>query len=210
MTFGSGEIIFTTESGSGLVYIVRSGCIRLSKALAGGRSISLGLLGPHTIFTQEDTSDGIATGIIAEALVPSSLSVIEAGDLAALIAESPELSGAVVTGMTRRLTELHTLVEQLLARDTAVRLATILLNLATQFGHPNDESMMVLGLPLTHQTLANMIGSNRVTVTRKLLDFQVEGLARSLGRNRLAVNPTALRAFVEEATAPDQEQLVEA
>ena len=82
-------------------------------------------------------------------------------------------------------------------RDTAVRLATTLLALSARFGSPTADGMTAIALPLTHQSLANMIGSNRVTVTRKLLELQEKGLVRSLGRNALAVAPDDLRSFAQ-------------
>jgi CRP/FNR family transcriptional regulator len=193
VAYARGEEIFAPGSGGGLVYIVRSGCVRLFKTLPDRRAINLGLLGPNTIFAQEDDHDGLASGATAEALVDSTLSVVPTDELAGLIAESPDLAAAVVAGMTRRLTELQTLVEQLLVRDTTVRLATTLLGLAARFGRPTADGMVALTLPLTHQGLANMIGSNRVTVTRKLLELQEQGAVRSLGRNALAVAPDRLR-----------------
>jgi CRP/FNR family transcriptional regulator len=198
--FLRGQELFNPSTGQGMVYIVRSGCIRLYKVLPDGRSINLGLLGPNTIFTQEDTADGIASGSIAEALVDSTVSIVEAASLGALIADSPELAHAIVAGMTRRVTELQTLVEHLLVRDTAVRLATTLIGLAQRFGRPTAEGMTAIALPLTHQGLANMIGSNRVTVTRKLLELQEAGHVRSLGRNALAVNIEQLRDFAQAAS----------
>jgi len=183
----------------GLVYIVRVGCVRLYKTLPDGRAINLGLLGPNTVFAQEDSYDGLSTGAAAEALVDSTLSIVDADDLAGLIAESPDLASAVVAGMTRRLTELQMLVEHLLVRDTSVRLVTTLLALAKSFGRPTADGMTAISLPLTHQNLANMIGSNRVTVTRKLLELQETGLVRSLGRNSIAVNPDQLRAYAQAA-----------
>ncbi|MFL5760158.1 MAG: Crp/Fnr family transcriptional regulator [Thermomicrobiales bacterium] len=199
LTFSRGQEVFTSNQGNGMVYIVRTGCVRLFKVLPDGRSINLGVLGPNTLFTQEDISDGIASGAVAEALVDSTISVIETENLASLITESPELAAAVVTGMTKRFTELQTLVEQLLVRDTAVRLATTLLNLAHRFGRPTADGMVAIALPLTHQGLANMIGSNRVTVTRKLLDLQESAHLRSLGRNALAVSPDKLRDYIQTA-----------
>jgi CRP/FNR family transcriptional regulator, cyclic AMP receptor protein len=199
LTFSRGQEVFTPNQGSGLVYIVRTGCIRLFKVLPDGRSINLGVLGPNTLFTQEDISDGIASGAVAEALVDSTISVIETENLASLITESPDLASAVVAGMTKRFTELQTLVEQLLVRDTAVRLATTLLNLAHRFGRPTADGMVAIALPLTHQGLANMIGSNRVTVTRKLLELQESAHLRSLGRNALAVSPDKLRDYIQAA-----------
>ncbi len=194
-----GQELFNPAIGQGMIYIVRSGCIRLYKVLPDGRSINLGLLGPNTIFTQEDTSDGIASGAIAEAIVDSTVSVVEGSSLATLIQESPELAVAIVTGMSRRMTELQTLVEHLLVRDTAVRLATTLIGLAQRFGRPTADGLTSIALPLTHQGLANMIGSNRVTVTRKLLELQESGHVKSLGRNALAVDIDALRQFAQAA-----------
>lgn len=195
VSYSRGDQIFTPDTGEGMVYIIRSGCIRLYKTLSDGRSINVGLLGPNTIFAQEDSSDGFATGTTAEALVPSTLSIVESEDLANLISDSPELASAVVAGMTRRLTELQTLVEHLLVRDTSVRLSVMLLNLASKFGRPSHGGLEEITLPLTHQGLANMIGSNRVTVTRKLLELQRDGSVRSLGRNILAVDVGRLQAY---------------
>ncbi len=199
-----GDQVFTPGTGEGLVYIVRSGCIRLYKTLSDGRSINVGLLGPNTIFVQEDSSDGLATGATAEAVVSSTLSIVETGDLAKLISASPDLASAVVSGLTRRLTDLQTLVEHLLVRDTSVRLSVTLLNLASKFGRPAKDGLEEITLPLTHQGLANMIGSNRVTVTRKLLELQHDGAVKSLGRNILAVDVGRLQAYASGSGPADR------
>lgn len=199
--FAGGQEIFTPADGRGTVYIVRSGCVRLYKTLPDGRTITLGLLGPNTLFTQEEPLDGIASGSTAVALVDTTISMVQKDALAAIIAGSPELAAAVVTGMSRRLTELQTLVEHLLVRDTSVRLAATLLNLAERFGRPSADGMVAISLPLTHQALAQMIGSNRVTVTRKMHELQEGGYVRSLGRNAIAVNPPLLREYAAAGTA---------
>ena len=204
VSFVRGQTIFAPGEGDGMVYIVRSGCVRLYKVLPDRRSINLGLLGPNTVFTQEDTVEGIASGAIAEALVDSVVAIVATDSLGAIIAESPELAAAMVTGMSRRLTELQTLVEHLLVRDTAVRLATTLIALAQRFGRPTADGMTAIALPLTHQSLAGMIGSNRVTVTRKLLELQEGGYVRSLGRNALVVDPERLRSYAHPGETVDQ------
>ncbi len=201
VTYNRGQEIFGPGRGAGRVYIVRSGCIRHYKALPDGRAINLGLLGPNTVFTQESDPDGLSSSTAAEALVDSTVSVIEADDLVDLIQRAPELATAVVHGMSRRLSELQTLAEHLLARDTSVRLATTLLSLARGFGRPTADGLTAIALPMTHQSLANMIGSNRVTVTRKLLELQESGAVKSLGRNSIAVDQGKLLAHAQSATA---------
>lgn len=203
VTFNRGQELFGPGRGSDLIYIVRSGCIRLYKSLPDGRSINLGLLGPNTVFTQEIDPDGLSSGSSAEALVDSTVSIVEANDLADLIQRAPELATAVVHGMTRRISELHMLTEHLLARDTSVRLASTLLSLARGFGRPTADGLTAITLPMTHQSLANMIGSNRVTVTRKLLELQSQGAVRSLGRNSIAVAPDKLLAHAQSVSGSD-------
>jgi CRP/FNR family cyclic AMP-dependent transcriptional regulator len=203
LRFVTGQEIFSPDCGGDLIHIVRTGCVRLYKTLPDGRRINLGLLGPNTIFAQEDPYDGLATGASAEALTDSIVTIVSAADLAALLAHSPELATAMVQGMTRRLTELQTLVEHLLARDASVRLATTLLALADAFGQRAAEGLTRIDLPLTHQSLANMIGANRVTVTRKLLELQERGLVQAIGRSTLAVDPEALRRHARAVAPPN-------
>lgn len=204
-SYAKGEEIFGPGQGYGMVYIVRSGCVRLYKTLSDGRSINVGLLGPNMIFTQEDPNNELASGAIAEALVDTTVSVVDSDGLAAAVAESPELAFSLVSGMNRSMTELQTLAEQLLARDTSVRLATTLLSLSRWFGRPTADGSVVISEPVTHQQLANMIGSNRVTVTRKLAEMQERGLVRSMGRNAIAVMPAALLAHVRAASEADED-----
>lgn len=203
ISFNRGQEIFRPGRGADFIYIVRSGVVRLYKSLPDGRSINLGLLGPGSVFTQEIDPDGLSSGSSAEALVDASVSVVNADDLTTLIQRSPELAAAVVHGMSRRLSEMHILTEHLLARDTSVRLASTLLALARGFGRPTADGLTAITLPITHQSLANMIGSNRVTVTRKLLELQEQGAVRSLGRNSVAVSPERLLAHAQAASLPE-------
>ena len=49
-----------------------------------------------------------------------------------------------------------------------------------------------------------MTERNRVTVTRKLLELQEDGLVRSLGRNALAVDCGRLREYAQAASESDK------
>jgi len=90
-------------------------------------------------------------------------------------------------------------------RDSTVRLATTLVTLAGHFGRPTADGLTAIALPLTHQSLANMIGSNRVTVTRKLLELQENGSVRALGRNAIAIDVDRLRENARAGRKIDQD-----
>ena len=199
VSFKPGDEVFDARSGHGMVFIVRSGCVRLYKQLPKGRSINLGILGPNTVFTQEDTT-GIASGAIAESMVDSTILLVPVEELANVIATSPELAASMVTGMTRRLTEMQTLIEHLLVRNVSIRLAVTLITLATRFGRPAGDGFTQITIPVTHISLANMIGSNRVTVSRKLIELQAAGLMRSSGHHAIFVEIGGMRQFARSAT----------
>jgi CRP-like cAMP-binding protein len=199
-TYLRGQRIFGPNEGHSVIYIVRAGCVRLTKTLPNGRSISLGLYGPDTVFTQDEREHGLVTGVSAEALVDTVISSLERSSLRALLAESPDLAATIIEGLMRHQVDLHQLVEQVLARDVTVRLASILLDLGDRFGLPMTEGFTKIGLPVPHQLLANMIGSNRVTVTRKLAEMRDSGMAGTLGRNIITIHPILLHDHIRAAS----------
>lgn len=193
VSFRSGDEVFAPGHGSDTVYRVASGYVRIYKVLQDGRSINLAMLGPGEYFSQDDCANGLLSGCIAEAMSDTVLELIDRAAFNEQMSADPLLAQELIASQARQITALHTLVEHLLARDTGVRLATTLLQLADGFGMERADGRVAIGLPITHQSLANMIGSNRVTVTRKLLELQQSRAVISEGRNNFTIDPEALR-----------------
>jgi CRP/FNR family transcriptional regulator len=199
VTYATGAQIFAPGSDVDTIHHIVSGYIRLYKVLPDRRSINLALLGPGAFFTQDRADNRYTTGVIAEAMSETILELYERDAFDESLVTNPDLTRGMLASQARQIAALHTLVEHLLARDTGVRLATTLLQLAEGFGRQRPDGRVALGLPITHQGLANMIGSNRVTVTRKLLEFQRSRAVVAEGRNNLSIDPTLLRRLVEPA-----------
>jgi CRP-like cAMP-binding protein len=69
-----------------------------------------------------------------------------------------------------------------------LRLYRTLLELAREFGRtPPGKTSVIIDMPLTHARLADMIGSNRVTVTRKLLELQKRNVISSRGTGSIEI-----------------------
>lgn len=198
-SYRAGETIFTPNSGHNRLFIVRSGWVSISKNLPDGRLITLALLGPNSVFLQDDVSPRGSAGSLAESLVDATIVEARLDAAGELLADSPQLAAAMISGLNRRITVLHSLVDQVLRRDTTLRLASTLVTLAHAVSEPMGDGFVRLTVPLTHHTLANMIGSNRVTVTRKLRELQDQNLVVSAGRNALLIHPERLQAFVDAA-----------
>ncbi len=203
-SFVADDTVMFAGENEGSLFLIRNGWVRLYRILNDDRTLVLGLLGPGEVFMQDSPSDGTLPATAADALTDCEVTEIPFERVGAVLAKSPEYSRKLLGALASRQTSAHDFIEQVLTRDTSVRLATILLDLAKAVGEPSEvEGVARITRSATHQALANMIGSNRVTVTRKLLDMQSRNLVRSLGRNSLEVDINALRAYVNESNAPE-------
>ncbi|MEM9164933.1 MAG: Crp/Fnr family transcriptional regulator, partial [Cyanobacteria bacterium P01_F01_bin.4] len=110
----------------------------------------------------------------------------------------------VLTEPVRSLPQLpaHVMVEQthqalallriLHCRHVDCRLLQFICWLAERFGHPVPEGHSV-PIKITHQELADAIGTTRVTITRVLKQFELDGLLHWSAKSRVVYGPTLHR-----------------
>ena len=188
-----GQIICTQKDRDPIFYCVRSGHVRLTEPLHDGRMVTLSILRAGGIFGTVDAE--VQHGISADAMTHSDISLLHASQLPALMRIAPEVVHAITTSLAAQLRDARLLVVHALAHDASVRLIAILLALADAFGEMTSDGRTLIAYPTTHQDLADMIGANRVTVTRKLIDLQKAGLIAPERRNMLLVDLPGLAAL---------------
>jgi CRP/FNR family transcriptional regulator len=169
-------------------YAVESGKVRLYNLLPTGRTITLSILSESDVFFQWRTQGAGLSCICAEAMQPSRVIGVSEKDLIELLGGQPAAAVDVISNFARRLTESQVLIEDLMNNSINLRLYRTLLELAREFGRkPANGAAVLIDVPLTHQRLADMIGSNRVTVTRKLLELQKRGLIAARGSGSIEI-----------------------
>jgi CRP-like cAMP-binding protein len=97
-------------------------------------------------------------------------------------------------GLRRQRVERR--LKSLLFRSNRERLIYLLLELAEKYGRTNPDGLLI-GIKLSHQELANMIGSTRETVTVLLGELQSEGLLAIQRRQVILRNPTRLADSID-------------
>jgi CRP-like cAMP-binding protein len=180
-------------------YAVETGKIRVYNLLPSGRTATLFILSENDSFFQWRASASGLSCVCAEAMQPSRVLSLSEADLVDLLGVVPAAVVEVVSNFAQRLTESHVLIAELMDQSMNLRLYRMLLDLARDFGHANGGNAVLLDVPLTHQRLADMIGSNRVTITRKLLELQKRGLVA--GRGSGSIEILDLEALRNLATA---------
>ncbi len=181
-------------------HFVDTGTLRLYNLLPNGRCITLSILGPGDVFLQWRTESQSLSCLCAESLHASRIISANERQIAEIVSAQPTAALEVITNFARRLTESQVLIEDLLNNSVNLRLYRTLLELAKQFGKPEGD-LQVIDYPLTHQRLADMIGSNRVTVTRKLHELQERGILEARKNASIALRDMHALAKLAESGA---------
>ena len=197
------ETIFLPGESSQQVYLLKTGRVKISRISEEGRELTLALLEPGEIFGELEILEGSVRDTIAEAMEESQLCVIQKEQFLSLIRKKPELSFRLTKLIGLRLRRIESRVEDLVFRDVPSRLAHLLIQLSEDYGKAMPEGVL-LNIKITHQEMANLIGSIRETVSATLGEFKKEGLIAFDSRKIIILRPDILKKRI--GTTPSSHQ----
>ncbi len=161
------------QSSPGLMVIV-SGRVKLSTASADGRTIIVRLAGPGEVLGLSASVVGRPCELTAETLEPCRIKIISRESFRQWLRSHPELAFHIAQELAEEYNNTcHQLRTMLLSHTATQRLARSLLQLVRNAG-PGKE--VRVRCSLTHQEMAEMIGTSRETVTRLLATFRHKGI----------------------------------
>ena len=131
-----------------------------------GREVILGVLEPGAHFGELALIDDQPRSAHVIAMEDAQLLVLRREDFRRRVEANPTVAWALLTELSRRLRRADVKIGGLVLLDVPGRIARLLLDLADESGSEQIEK------PLTHQTIAQMIGASRETVSRAMKDFQ--------------------------------------
>jgi CRP-like cAMP-binding protein len=175
--FPQGKTIFCAGDPCHSLYILKSGIVKLVSVSDKGNETILHILKPGEIFGELLLSRERRAFTVRTAQ-DSVVTVISREGFNRLLSLAPRVALNFIQVLSRRLAE----VEEGLAESSHTwsyhRLAKVLLHLSEQYGEEVSTGTLIT-LRLTHEDLANLIGTTRETVTAQLNRFERMGL---LGR----------------------------
>jgi CRP-like cAMP-binding protein len=188
------EVVYMNGDPGEALFFVNGGRIKISKVTRDGKSLTLFYCGPSELFGEGCLLDGGPRTEMAEAVENAMLTQIERGDFERLLATHAHLGSSMTKLMVARRRELETKVEALVFRDVTSKLAELLIKLAGEYGVDDARGTMV-ALKITHQELANLIGSTRETVSLTLSTFKRKKFICTEGRKVIISDAEGLRAL---------------
>jgi len=188
------DVVYLPGDPGKALYLVHGGRIKVSKVTRDGKSLTLAYHGPAELFGDSCLLDGGPRTEMAEAVENALLSEIDRVHFEELMHNHPALGLAMTRLMIVRRRELENKVEALVFRDVSSKLAELLVKLAAEYG-VDDARGTLVALKITHQELANLIGSTRETVSLTLSQFKRKRLISTEGRKVIISDADALRAL---------------
>jgi global nitrogen regulator NtcA len=192
-TFERGKTIFFPGDPAERVYFLQKGAVKLSRVYEQGEEITVALLRENSVFGVLSLITGQKADRFYHAVAFTTVELLSVPieQVEKTLKENPELSMWMLKGLATRILQTEMMIETLAHRDMGSRLVSFLLILCRDFGVP-ESGGMTIDLKLSHQAIAEAIGSTRVTVTRLLGDLRQENMI-SINKKRITVhNPATL------------------
>lgn len=160
------------------MYVIREGRVKVTKASADGREKIMNLLDRGSFFGDMALLSGDLRSASVETLEDVRLLALSRRDFVGLLRQSPDLAIAVIEELTNRLRETNEQASSLSFQGVKERTRGLFERLAEL--DPSTGARMTPAL--THQQIADMIGTSRETVTRAIKQLKVEGWLEQMGK----------------------------
>ena len=183
--FRRGDPIYLPADHAGDVFLLTSGRAKICGYTADGKQSILSFVEPGELFGELSIFDSGAREEYAEAIDAAKVVMIPTDEMQRLLEQNPQVALGVTKLIGLRRKRVERRLKYLLFHSNLERLIHLLLEFAEQYGRPT-EAGLELGVKLSHQDIASLIGSTRETVTVLLGDLQNKQLVQ-LGRRKVVI-----------------------
>ena len=198
--YRKGATIFERGDAGDSLYIVKEGLVKLASHSGRGTETILHLLPPGAIFGEILLSEE-RRAFTALAETDAQVAVLSKQSLVQLLLTIPAFSLNFIRLLSQRLAKVEREYAGFGHTWSYHRLAKLLLKLGAEHGVTTPKGI-VLSLRLTHEELANLIGTTRETVSTQMSRFRRMGLIRREGKAFL-LNVSRLEKLTREEEPPE-------
>jgi CRP-like cAMP-binding protein len=174
LTFRKAEKIYSQGDLADAIFLIQSGKVKMTVVSSAGKEAVIGMLASHS-FLGEGALVGQTLRVSSSTAMEASVVIrIEKQVMGRALLEQPKLSEKFIAALLVRNIDLEEDLCDQLFNHSEKRLARVLLKLARLQQHANAEDAR---MPmLSHETLAEMVGTTRSRITHFINKFRTMGL----------------------------------
>jgi CRP/FNR family cyclic AMP-dependent transcriptional regulator len=193
-TYPKGALLFMEKQDARGAFVLCEGEVKLSISSSEGKTLIMRVAQAGEILGLMAAISGGSYEVTAETIRPCLVSFIRREEFQRFVAKHPEASQGVARQMTM---QYQAACEQLrtvgLSASAQEKLARLLLTWSAGIQQTKEGTR--IKMPLTHEEIAEFIGTTRETVTRTLSDFKVRHLVAIQGSTLMIPSRAALESF---------------
>jgi CRP/FNR family transcriptional regulator len=195
-TYPGGALLFVEGQTPRGAYVLCSGRVKLSTTSRDGKVLILRMADAGELLGLSAVISGEPYVVTAETAGPCHVNFIERDAFLKLMETNGEIGLRSAQVLSREFQSMYRDVHDLvLARSSAGKLARLILSWSPGMQAESARTEIRVRTALTHEEMAQMIGSSRETVTRLLSELKKKELIRLEGSTLVIRNRPALEAL---------------
>ncbi len=196
--FPKKQLIQSPDTFTEKLYFIKKGKVRLYRLNAEGRQFTLDILSEGNIFGE---MNGISLGtrdVFIETVEACDICMMDKERFERYLLQRPRFMLNMIQAISQRLAHMSALAQKLAIGRLHDKIIHILLKLSERFGNGNEDGsdFCAIGISLSHQELANLVGASREAVTLGLQELVEAGAIRT-GFRTIHVNREKLSALLD-------------
>ena len=189
------QVVYMPGDPGESLFFVGTGRIKLSRVTSDGKELTIAYRETGDLFGEASLVEIRPRREMAESMERTAVLVLPAQAFADLVAQDAAMGFDLSKILCRRRRDLEDRIEDLVFRDVNSNLAELLLRLADEHG-VEDRRGTLVAFKITHQEMANIIGSTRETVSLTLSQFKKRKLIDTEGRKVIVSDSEGLKALI--------------
>jgi CRP/FNR family transcriptional regulator, cyclic AMP receptor protein len=197
IVYPKGSILFVEGQPSRGVYLICRGRAKLSSCSSDGRTVIIHIAEAGEILGASATISGKPYEVTAETLSPCQLAFVRREQFVHFLEQHPEGSMRMVQHLSDSYYAAFEQVRTLgLSHTAGEKLARLLLSWCAEAGIETENGVRIK-ITLTHEEIAQMIGTSRETVTRLFSNLKSNRIIELRGSTLLIRDKAALEHNVD-------------
>lgn len=193
--FAKGMQIYGPGDSTSNLYLVIDGRVKLSRVNDTGISAVVDIYQTDDFFGESAFLNLPRDSEQVIALQPTKVMTWSANEIEQLIEREPRLAVALMQVIVKRSVDFKARLESFSLDGTANRLARALIHFAERTGGASEEGSITIA-PLTHELLAQYVGTSREIVSHHMSEFRAKGYIR-YSRRGITVHPEGMKSWLK-------------
>lgn len=198
--YPKGSAIFRAGDPGRHVYFLQSGRAKIYQLAPNGKEVILWYCFAGEMCGLAEVARGGGRSVSAVACSETDALKLNHDVFNDFLVHHPQASFLMIQMLACRLRGLGDMLVNLVSDDVTTRVAKLILRLAARYGRRDDDEV-ILDIHLTHQEMADMIGTSRQTLTGVLNDLKRQGILNICNRTIRIESEKSLDALSRSAAA---------